>query len=121
MRSKISEIQADRKNIFRKVGETLCHIWRETEENTLWKSRRALFGEDFREMYELLQNRFLFVEGGNDEYLFLEHYVLLGNFMNDPDRFGSVRRAAARFRARDRAGRRQQRGPRPGPQELANA
>ena len=88
MRSKISEIQADRKNIFRKVGETLCHIWRETEENTLWKSRRALFGEDFRDMYELLQNRFLFVEGGNDEYLFLEHYVLLGNFMNDPDRFG---------------------------------
>ncbi len=38
-------------------------------------------------MYELLQNRFLFVEGGNDEHLFLEHYVLLGNFMNDPDRF----------------------------------
>jgi hypothetical protein len=87
MRSKISEIQADRKNIFRKVGDTLCHIWRETEENTLWKSRRALFGEDFHEMYELLQNRFLFVEGGNDEYLFLEHYVLLGNFINDPDRF----------------------------------
>src|SRR5215472_2960062 len=87
MRSKIAEIQADRKNIFRKVGETLCHIWRDTEENLLWKSRWALFGEDFRETYELLQNRFLFVEGGNDEYLFLENYVLLGNFMNDPDRF----------------------------------
>ena len=57
------------------------------EEGTVWKSRRALFGEDFRETYELLQNRFLFVEGGNDEYLFLEQYVLLGNFMNDPDRF----------------------------------
>ena len=87
MRSKISEIQADRKNIFRKVGDTLCHIWRETEENTIWKSRRALFGEDFHAMYELLQNRFLFVDGGNDEYLFLEHYVLLGNFINDADRF----------------------------------
>jgi class 3 adenylate cyclase len=88
MRSKISEIQADRKNIFRKVGDTLGHIWRETEDNVLWKSRRALFGDDFRDTYELLQNRFLFVEGGSDEYLFLEHYVLLGNFMNDPDRFG---------------------------------
>jgi len=88
MRAKIADIQADRKNIFRKVGETLCHIWREAEETTIWKSRRALFGEDFRDMYDLLQNRFLFVEGGNDEYLFLEHYVLLGNFMNDPDRFG---------------------------------
>src|ERR1700733_1374017 len=87
MRSKISEIQADRKNIFRKVGDTLCHIWRETEENTIWKSRRALFGEDFHGMYELLQNRFLFVDGGNDEYLFLAHYVLLGNFIHDADRF----------------------------------
>jgi len=87
MRSKISDIQADRKNIFRKVGETIGHVWREVEEGTLWKSRRAIFGDDFRETYELLQNRFLFVEGGNDEYLFLEHYVLLGNFMNDPDRF----------------------------------
>ena len=88
MRSKISEIQADRKNIFRKVGETIGHIWREAEDNVLWKSRRALFGDDFGDMYELLQNRCLFVEGGSDEYLFLEHYVLLGNFMNDPDRFG---------------------------------
>jgi hypothetical protein len=87
MRSKIADIQADRKNIFRKVGETLGHVWREVEEGTIWKSRRALFGDDFHEMYELLQNRFLFVEGGNDEYLFLEHYVLLGNFMNDADRF----------------------------------
>ena len=87
MRSKIAEIQADKKNIYRQVGETLCRVWREVEEGTLSKSRRALFGEDFHEVYELLQNRFLFVDGGNDDHLFLEHYVLLGNFVNDPDRF----------------------------------
>jgi hypothetical protein len=87
MRSKIAEIQADRKNIYREVGETLHRIWRELEDGTLSKSRRALFGDDFRETYELMQNRFLFVEGGNDDHLFLEHYVLLGNFVNDPDRF----------------------------------
>jgi hypothetical protein len=87
MRSKIAEIQADKKNIYRLVGETLCRIWRDAEEGTLSKSRRALFGEDYRETYELLQNRFLFVDGGNDDHLFLEHYVLLGNFVNDPDRF----------------------------------
>jgi hypothetical protein len=87
MRAKIAEIQADKKNVYRMVGETLCRIWREVEESTLSKSRRALFGEDFRETYELLQNRFLFVENGNDDHLFLEHYVLLGNFVNDPDRF----------------------------------
>src|SRR5277367_4031842 len=87
MRSKIAEIQADRKNVIRQVGETLCRVWREVEEGTLGKTRRALFGDDFPEVYQLLQNRFLFVEGGNDDHFFLEHYVLLGNFVNDPDRF----------------------------------
>ena len=87
MRSKIAEIQADKKNVYRQVGETLCRVWRDVEEGTLSKSRRALFGEDYHEVYALLQNRFLFVDGGNDDHLFLEHYVLLGNFVNDPDRF----------------------------------
>jgi class 3 adenylate cyclase len=87
MRAKIAEIQADKKSTFRQVGDTLCRIWREIEEGSLSKTRRALFGDDFRDTYELLQNRFLFVENGSDEYLFLEHYVLLGNFVNDPDRF----------------------------------
>ncbi len=87
LRSKISELQAERKNVIRAVGETLCRIWREVEDNTLAKTRRALFGDEFRDTYQILQNRFLFVEGGNDDYLFLEHYVLLGNFVNDPDRF----------------------------------
>ena len=87
MRSKIAEIQADKKNVYRRVGETLYRIWREVDEGIISKSRRALFGEDFRDTYELLHNRFLFVENGNDDHLFLEHYVLLGNFVNDPDRF----------------------------------
>ena len=87
LRAKISDIQADRKKIYRQVGETLCRIWREVEVTMLAKSRRALVGEDLSEVFDILQNRFLFVEGGNDEYLFLEHYVLLGNFINDPDRF----------------------------------
>jgi len=87
MRAKVAEIQADKKNVYRQVGETLHRIWSELEEGTLSKSRRALFGDDYRETYELLQNRLLFVENGNDERLFVEHYVLLGNFLNDPDRF----------------------------------
>jgi hypothetical protein len=87
MRSKIAEVQADRKNVIRQVGDTLYRIWCDVEEGALSKTRRALFGDDFRETYELLQNHFLFVEAGNDDHLFLEHYVLLGNFVNDPDRF----------------------------------
>jgi hypothetical protein len=87
MRSKIADLQADRKNVIRQVGETLCRVWREVEEGTIAKTRRALFGEENQDAYPLLQNRFLFVEGGNDDQFFLEHYVLLGNFVNDPDRF----------------------------------
>jgi hypothetical protein len=87
LRSKIADVQADRKNVIRQVGEVLCRVWREVEEGTLSKARRALFGEDFRETYDLLQNRFLFVEAGNDDQFLVEHYVLLGNFVNDPDRF----------------------------------
>jgi hypothetical protein len=87
MRSKISELQADRKNVIRQVGDTLYHTWSEVEENSLSRMRRALFGDDFRDTYELLQNRFLFMEGGNNDQFLLEHYVLLGNFMQDPDRF----------------------------------
>ncbi|HEY6466160.1 MAG TPA: hypothetical protein VIY69_09230 [Candidatus Acidoferrales bacterium] len=87
LRSKIAEMRADRKRVFRQVGETLCRIWCEVEDGVLSKSRRALFGEDFYETYEILCNRFLFVENGNDDHLFLEYYVMLGNFMNDPDRF----------------------------------
>jgi hypothetical protein len=87
MRSKIAEIQADKKNVYRRVGESVHRIWSEVEEGIISKSRRALFGDDFRETYDLLQNHFLFVENGNDDHLFLQHYVLLGNFVNDPDRF----------------------------------
>jgi hypothetical protein len=87
MRSKIADVQADRKNVIRQVGETLCRVWRDVEESALAKTRRALFGDDFHATYELLQNRFLFVEGGNDDQFIVEHYVLLGNFVNDPDRF----------------------------------
>jgi hypothetical protein len=87
IRSKIAELQVGRKNIIREAGDTLCGIWRDIDENALARSRRALFGDDFHDTYELLQNRFLFVEGGNDDHMFLEHYVLLGNFVNDPDRF----------------------------------
>jgi len=87
MRSKIADVQADRKNVIRQVGETLCRVWCDLEESALSKMRRALFGDDFGPTYELLQNRFLFVEGGNDDQFIVEHYVLLGNFVNDPDRF----------------------------------
>ncbi|MGH9733805.1 MAG: hypothetical protein ACRD8A_04355 [Candidatus Acidiferrales bacterium] len=87
LRSKISDTQAERKSVIRQAGETLFRVWREIEDGPVSKSRGALFGEDFHDVYEQLHSRFLFVDGGTDDHVLLEHYVLLGNFSSDPDRF----------------------------------
>jgi hypothetical protein len=87
MKATLAEFQADRRNIFRLAGQQVCQVIFDLEEANLAKARRAVFGDEFRETYELLANRLLFVEGGKDDQLFLEHYVLLGNFMRDADRY----------------------------------
>lgn len=87
LRARIADLQTDRKNIIRQVGQTVFQVLREIEESSLSKSRRALFGDEFADPYDLLKNRLLWVDGGGDDVLFLEHYVLLGNFLNDQDRF----------------------------------
>ena len=52
------------------------------------RSRKALFGEEgSTTAYDILNNRLAFVEGGKDDVLFLEQYVLLGNYLRDQDRF----------------------------------
>ena len=83
----LAEFQADRKNIFRQVGLQLYNVLTEIEDGLLAKGRRALFGETYAAVYDLFSNRLLFVEGGRDDLVMLEHYVLLGNFARDPDRF----------------------------------
>jgi hypothetical protein len=83
----LSETQANRRNIYRQVGLALHQVLAEVEETVLRKSRRALFGEDFAELYGLLHCPLVFVEGGRDDFLCLEQYVLLGNYRQDEDRF----------------------------------
>ena len=90
MKAQLAEVQADRRRIFRQVGQQFYQILADVEDNTLSKSRRALFGEEFAETYELLKNRLVFVEGGKDDTLFLEQYVLLGNYLRDQDRFETI-------------------------------
>ena len=80
--------QADRKNIIPPGGRDALPDLARSRGRALSRNRAARFSAtSFAKRTDLLQNRFLFVEGGNDDYLFLEHYVLLGNFVNDPDRF----------------------------------
>jgi hypothetical protein len=82
----LAETQANRRNIYRKVGQTLHQLLVEVDEVVLRRSRRALFGDDFDELYEMLRCPLVFVEGGRDDYLYLEQYILLGNYLKDEDR-----------------------------------
>src|SRR6266852_4138087 len=87
IKARLSELQSARRGVIRRVGQQVAQIVVDVEDNVIAKARRALFGEDFASYYELCKNRMIFLDGGKDDVFFLEHYVLLGNYARDPDRF----------------------------------
>src|SRR5579859_5913985 len=90
IKAKLSELQSARRGVIRAVGQQVAQMVVDSEENVVSKTRRALFGEDFALLYELLKNRLIFLDGGKDDVFFLEHYILLGNYARDPDRFEAM-------------------------------
>jgi hypothetical protein len=90
IKARLAELQADRRNVFRNVGQQVCQAILEIEENTLARSRKALFGDEAPTAYDILNNRLAFVEAGKDDVFFLEQYVLLGNYLRDQDRFETI-------------------------------
>jgi class 3 adenylate cyclase len=90
IKARLSEMQSARRAILRLVGQQVAQIVVDVEENVIVKARKALFGEEFTSYYELLKNRVVFLDGGKDDVYFLEHYVLLGNYARDPDRFEAM-------------------------------
>jgi class 3 adenylate cyclase len=86
MKARLAELQAGRRDIYRQVGQNLFQTLQDIEEVSLSKSRRALLGDEDFSAYEMFNNRLAFVEGGKDDTLFLEQYVLLGNYLRDQDR-----------------------------------
>ena len=90
IKARLSELQSARRSVIRTVGQQVAQIHVDVEENVISKARRALFGDDFAPLYEMLKNRLIFLDGGKDDSFFLDHYVLLGNYTRDPDRFESV-------------------------------
>ena len=87
--------------ILRKTGQDIFETLREVEKSTLARTRRSLFGEETSSgsyfSYPLFLNRLLFSEDGRDDYLCAEHYVMLGNWDRDPDRYGRMREIASGF------------------------
>ena len=96
-REKVAGFQVGKKIILRKTGQELFRILREIEKETLLPMRRSLFGNQDDASYQLFLNPLIFTEDGRDTYLNAEHYVMLGNFDRDVDRFANVRRAVCDF------------------------
>jgi hypothetical protein len=90
IKAKLSELQSNRRGVLRTVGQQVAQMVVDAEENVVCKARRALFGEDYPALYDLLKNRIIFLDGGKDDTYFLEHYVLLGNYVRDHDRFEAI-------------------------------
>jgi hypothetical protein len=90
MKSRLAELQADRRRIFCQTGQHVYAAIQEIEEGNLGRARRALFGDEAATAYGVLNNRLVFVEGGKDDLLFLDQYVLLGNYLRDQDRFETI-------------------------------
>jgi hypothetical protein len=90
IKARLSELQSARRRVVRGVGQQVAQMLIDIEENIIAKARRALFGDDFLPFYDLLKNRIIFLDGGKDDVYFLQHYVLLGNYVRDADRFEAM-------------------------------
>lgn len=100
-RERIAGFQVRKKIILRKTGQEIFETLREVEKSTLARTRRSFFGEETNTgawfSYPLFMNRLLFSDDGRDDYLCAEHYVMLGNWDRDPDRYGRMREIVSGF------------------------
>jgi hypothetical protein len=97
MRERLVGFQINNKTVLRRAGQDLFVVLREAEKETLGRTRRSLFGDTAAAMYELFLNRLVFVEDGQDNLLNAEHYVMLGTYDRDRDRFHTMREIAGQF------------------------
>jgi class 3 adenylate cyclase len=92
-RERAAGFQVQKKIILRKTGQDLFQTLREIEKETLARTRRSLFGEEGGGRlgsYSLFVNRLAFSDDGRDDYLCAEHYVMLGKWDKDLDRYGHM-------------------------------
>jgi hypothetical protein len=97
IRDRVYALQVCKKAVLRRAGQEIFETLREIEKQTLVRMRQSLFGEAAGGSYELFLNRLIFTEDGRDDYLNAEHYVMLGNYEHDPDRFATMRELTGAF------------------------
>jgi class 3 adenylate cyclase len=100
-RERLATFQVRKKIILRKTGQDIFETLREVEKSTLARMRRSLFGQETSDAsyftYPLFINRLLFSEDGRDDFLCAEHYVMLGNWDRDADRYGRMREIVSAY------------------------
>ena len=96
-REQVAAFQVAKKTVLRKAGQDLFQTLHEIEKETLGRMRRSLFGEGAVADYRLFINRLMFTDDGRDDYINAEHYVMLGNWDRDPDRFPHMREVTCAF------------------------
>jgi hypothetical protein len=96
-REDFANFQVNKKAVLRRVGQDLFLTIRDVEKESLSRTRRSLFGDIGAASYDLFLNRLIFTEDGRDDYLNAEHYVMLGNYDRDSDRFQTMQEIAGRF------------------------
>lgn len=97
LRERFARFQINKKAVLRRAGQDLFSIMRDAEKESLARTRRSLFGDSVAASYDLFLNRLLFTEDGQDNYLNAEHYVMMGNYERDCDRFQTMRQVAAQY------------------------
>src|SRR5262249_27252524 len=97
LRERMMQFQINKKAVLRRAGQDLFAILRNVEREALSKMRRSFFGETATPAYDLFVNRLVFSEDGQDHYLNAEHYVMLGNYDRDRDRFQTMQEVSAQY------------------------
>ena len=97
LRERTVGFQLAKKAIIRRAGQELFHTLREVEKETLVRTRRSYFGSAELPGYDLFVNALIFSENGRDDHLNAEHYVMLGNFERDPDRYPRILQIAHEY------------------------
>jgi len=92
-----SEYQTQKKVILRLVSTELQRAVNEVQADAVRKTREAYFGSGTGNWYPYFANPLLFAEGGRDDFVHLEKYVMVGNFQRDPDRFEMIEQWLGEF------------------------
>ena len=92
-----SNFQKNKRILLRRVSQELLGMIQEVREGVVCKTRESFFGPEASEPHAAFSNPLIFTEDGRDDFLYLEHYIMLGNFQKDPDRLEMVDEQVRKF------------------------